>query len=93
MAGHVRILLGAMFREVAGRKEILEKVSSNTTLGDILTNLAEKYGRDFNEIIDSKTGQISLETWVLVNGKSIRKTDIALKDSDVITISVPIGGG
>ena len=93
MVGHVKVLLVAMFREIAGRREILEEVGSGITLGDLLTTLAKRYGRDFNEIIDSKTGQISLETWVMVNGKSVRRTDIELKDNNVVMITVPIGGG
>ena len=93
MAGHVKVLLGATFREIAGQREILEEAVSRITLEDILTTLAKKYGKDFNEIIDSKTGQISLETWVMVNGKSVRRTDIELKGDDVVMITVLAGGG
>ena len=93
MTGYVKVLLAATFREIAGRREILEDVGSGITLGDILTTLAERYGRDFNEIIDSKTGQIGLETWVMVNGKSVRRTDIKIKDKDVVIITIPAGGG
>ncbi len=93
MGGHVKVLLGATFREIAGQKEILEKVISNLTLGDILKSLAKRYGRAFNEIVDSKTGQISLESWVMVNGKSVRRTDTKLKGNDVVMITIPAGGG
>lgn len=93
MAGHINVLLGAMFREIAGQREILEEVGSGITLGDILATLAKRYGRDFNEIIDSKTGEISLETWVMVNGRSVSETDIKLEDDDVVMITVPASGG
>lgn len=93
MTDQVKVLLAAVFKEIAGQKEILEEAGSGITLGDILATLAKRYGRDFNEIIDSKTGQISLETWVMVNGKSVRRTDIELKDKDVVMITVPAGGG
>ena len=93
MTGHVKVLLAATFREIAGQREILEKVDSDITLGDILTTLAERYGRDFNEIIDSKTGQISLEHWVMVNGKSVRRADIELRENDVVIITIPAAGG
>lgn len=93
MAGYVKVLLHATFREIAGRREIVEEVNSNSTLGDILERLAKKYGRDFNEIVDSKTDQISSEALVTVNGKNIRKTDIKLVDKDVVMITVPVGGG
>ena len=93
MTGYVKVLLAATFREIAGQREILKEIDSGITLGAILTTLAERYARDFNAIIDSKTGQIGLETWVMVNGKSIRRTDIELKDKDVVIITVPVGGG
>lgn len=93
MISHVKVLLVAMFRQIAGQREILEEVGRNATLKDMLTTLAKRYGKDFNDIIDAKTGQISVETWVMVNGRSVRRTDIELKDNDVIMIGVPIGGG
>ena len=93
MTGRVKILFAADFREVTGQREIIQKVGSSLTLGEVLTSLAKKYGNAFDKIIDSKTGQIGLETWVMVNGKSARRTDIELKDEDVVTITVPMGGG
>lgn len=93
MKGYVKVLLAATFREIARQSEILKEVSSGLTLGDILTTLAGKYGGDFNEIIDSKTRQISPEVWVMVNGKSVRRTDIELRENDVVMITVPTGGG
>jgi hypothetical protein len=29
----------------------------------------------------------------MLNGKSMRKPDVSLKDGDIIMITVPIGGG
>ncbi|MFQ6063965.1 MAG: MoaD/ThiS family protein [Candidatus Bathyarchaeia archaeon] len=93
MNGQIKVLLAARFREIAGQREILEKIGSDTTLEDILRTLAKRHGRDFNQIIDSKTGQISSENWVMVNGKSVRRIDIELKENDVVVITVPAGGG
>lgn len=93
MVGHFRVLFGVTFREITGQREISGEIGSGMTLGDLLTTLAKNYGRDFNEIIDSKTEQISLEAWVMVNGKSVRRTDIELKDNDIVMITVPAGGG
>ena len=93
MTGQVKVLLAATFREIAGQREILEEVGSGITLGDLLTTLAKRYGRDFDGIVDSRTGEISLETWVMVNGKSVRRTDIELRENDVVMITVPTGGG
>lgn len=93
MTAHVKVLLHAMFKEIAGQRAILQEVDSDSTIGDILNTLAKKYGKDFNTIIDSKTGKISSETLVMLNGKSVRKTDVKVKDRDVIMITVPVGGG
>jgi len=93
VTAHVKILLHAMFKEVAGQREILQEVSSDFTLRDMLDALARKYGKEFNSIIDPKTGQVSLDTLVMVNGKSIRKPDVQLRDNDVVMITVPVGGG
>jgi len=93
MTAHVKVLLHAMFKDVAGKREITQEVDSNLTLGDVLNRLAKKYGRDFNEIIDPRTGQISTDTLVMLNGKSVRQISIKLNDKDIIMITVPIGGG
>lgn len=93
MTVHVKVLLHAMFKEIAGQREILQEVDSESTLRDMLDALAKKYGKEFNSIIDPKTSQISLDTLVMVNGKSIRKPDLQLQDKDVVMITVPVGGG
>ncbi|MEM2092955.1 MAG: MoaD family protein [Candidatus Bathyarchaeia archaeon] len=83
----------AMFREIAGSREMDKEINNGYTLGDLLSYLAKKYGRDFSDIIDPKTGEISTEVWILVNGKSARKTNIPLNDNDVVYIGVPLAGG
>ena len=93
MTGYIRVLLAATFREIAGQREILKEVGPGITLGEVLTTLVERYARDFSAIIDSKTGQIGLETWVMVNGKSVRRTNIELRENDVVVITIPVGGG
>jgi MoaD family protein len=82
-----------MFKETAGQREILQEVNPNFTLGDMLEALAKRYGKEFNTIIDPKTGMVSVDTLVMVNGKSVRKPDVPLKDKDVVMITVPVGGG
>ncbi|MEM3702823.1 MAG: MoaD/ThiS family protein [Candidatus Bathyarchaeia archaeon] len=89
----VKVVFQAMFREIVGAREIVQEVSNGCTLQNLLDTLAKKYGSDFNDIVDPKTGEISTEVWVLVNGQSVRKTDIKLNDDDLVYIGVPIGGG
>lgn len=93
MTVHVKILLHAMFKEIAGQREILQEVNANSTLRNMLDVLAKKYGKEFNSIINPKTGQVTLDTLVIVNGKSIRNPDVQLQDNDVVMITVPVSGG
>lgn len=93
MTGRVKILFNATFREIAGRKEVVKEMDSDWTLGDLLQRLAEEYGKDFKTIINPKSGDISTETIVAVNGRNVRKTDIKLQDNDIVMITVPVGGG
>lgn len=82
-----------MFKEIAGRKEIVQDIYPETTLGDVLNGLAKKYNKDFKETIDEKTRQVDVNTLVMLNGRNIRDTDVKLKDNDLIIITVPVGGG
>jgi len=93
MTVQVRVLFHAMFKEITGTREITEELNTDSTLGEVLDKLAKKYGKDFKTIVDSKTGQVGGDTLVMLNGQSVRKVDIQLKDRDVIMISVPVGGG
>jgi len=93
MTLQVRVLFHAMFKEIAGTREIIQELNTDSTLGEVLEKLAAKYGKDFKTVIDPKTGQVSAENLVMVNGQSVRKIDIQLKDKDVVMISVPVGGG
>ena len=82
-----------MFKEIAGRKEIVQDIHPETTLGDVLNDLAKKYNKDFKETIDEKTRQVDVNTLVMLNGRNIRDTDVKLKDNDLIIITIPVGGG
>lgn len=89
----VKVMFQAMFREIVGSREMDQEIKDGCTLEDLLNYLAKKYGKDFNDIIDPSTGEISTEVWILVNGKSARKTNIQLNDNDVVYIGVPLAGG
>jgi len=93
MTAQVKVLFHAMFKEVAGKREVVQELNTDATLRAVLDELARKYGKDFKEILDAKTGLINADTLVMINGQGVKKTDVQLKDGDVIMISVPIGGG
>lgn len=89
----MRVLLQANFREIAGKREIVEKINTDTTLKKILDKLAQKYRNDFQQLIDFKTGSISLEFLVSVNGRITRDIDTKLNSDDIVMIAIPAGGG
>ena len=93
MSVRVRVLLHANFREIVGKREIIEEINSNSTLRDILDKLAQRYGRDFKQIVDPGTGAISLEFLVSINGRIMRDANVKLKNDDVLILSIPVGGG
>jgi len=89
----VRVVLLANFREIVGKREIVEEIDSNSTLRHILDKLAQRYGRDFKQIIDAKKGLISLEFLVSINGRIARDGNVKLNNNDVLILSIPVGGG
>lgn len=89
----MRVLLQANFREIAGKREIVEKINTDTTLKKILDKLAQKYRNNFQQLIDFKTGSISLEFLVSVNGRITRDIDTKLNSDDIVMIAIPAGGG
>jgi len=93
MTAQVRVLLHAMFKEAAGKGEITHELDSNSTLRVLLDDLARSYGKDFKQILNPKTGLVEVDALVMLNGQSVRKPDVQLKDGDVVMITVPIGGG
>lgn len=93
MTGQAKVLFHAMFKEAAGKGEITHELGANSTLRMLLNDLARRYGKDFKQILNPKTGLIEIDALVMLNGQSVRKPDLQLKDGDVIMITVPIGGG
>lgn len=93
MSVRVRVLLHANFREIVGKREIIEEINSNSTLRDILDKLAQRYGRDFKQIVDPGTGAVSLEFLVSINGRIMRDANVKLNNDDVLILSIPVGGG
>ena len=87
------MLLHANFREIVGKREIVEEIDSNSTLKHVLDKLAKKYGGDFKQIVDPKKEVISLEFLVSVNGRIARDMNIRLNNDDILMITIPAGGG
>lgn len=93
MGIRVRVVLLANFREIVGKREIYEEIDSNLTLRHLLEKFAKKYGRDFKQMLDPKTGDISSEFLVSINGRIVRDVNVKLNNDDVLLLTIPAGGG
>jgi MoaD family protein len=66
------------------------------TINDVLNILADRYGKDFWEIVFNKNGQLSGNTKILLNGTYIDYIDgldSSISDGDSIYLFPAIGGG
>ncbi|MGQ9506443.1 MAG: MoaD/ThiS family protein [Candidatus Bathycorpusculaceae bacterium] len=86
-------MLLANFREIVGKREIVEEMGLNATLRHVLDILAEKYDKNFKQIVDPATGIVSSEFLVSINGKIVRDTNVKLNNDDVLMLTIPAGGG
>ena len=89
----ITIRLFAMFKEIAQKKEIQHSIQAETTLSHVLEMLAHRYGKDFNDTINKDTEQVDVNTLIMINGQTIRDTNVKLKDNDLLIITVPAAGG
>ena len=86
-------------REIVGKREETLRFpeGSRVTVDVVLKTLVQCYGERFVEYVyDEKTGGVKGFLQFLVNGKSATTLDgvqTELKDSDVLAILPPVGGG
>jgi molybdopterin converting factor small subunit len=89
----VNVIFQGIFKEITEKGEMIMEVKNGCTLRDLLLILAKTYGKDFNSIINPKTGEISDEVCVLLNGESMGKPDVILNDNDIVYIGILVTGG
>jgi MoaD family protein len=88
-----------ILREIVGKKEEILRFSRNqkVTVNTVLEKLGERYGKAFREYVyDSKNGEVKGFLQLLVNGRSLSKTEglnSELSDGDVVAILPPVSGG
>ena len=93
MSIRVRVVLLASLREIVGKREIVEEVDSKSTVKHVLERLAQRYGRDFQQIMDTRKSSISLGFLVSINGQVTRDANAKLNNNDVLMLSIPVGAG
>ena len=92
----IKVKTFANLRDVVGKSEIEYEVDEGSTLGDLLENMCQKYGKSFeHQIKDRSTGTI-VPFLLLINDKTFRSIadlNAPLTESDVVTIMLPFDGG
>ena len=95
----VKIRYFTNLREIVNKREETLNFADNVkvTVDTVLKTLSNKYGKPFNEYVyNDKTGQPKGFLQFLVNGTSISTLnglETELKDSDVLAVLPPVGGG
>ena len=86
-------------REITGKKEEILQFSDSekVTVDKILRTLSSQYGKGFvNYVYDAETDEVKGFLQFLINGQSastLKGLQTELKDSDVLAILPPVGGG
>ncbi|MFC4447568.1 ubiquitin-like small modifier protein 1 [Halorussus aquaticus] len=81
----------ANFRETVGQKTLERDYPDGTTVGDVLTDLADEYGLDLFE-----DGDLRSQLSVMKNGTDvvhIDGVDTRLADGDTLSVFPPVAGG
>jgi molybdopterin synthase sulfur carrier subunit len=92
----VEVKFFTTLREITDKNIETIQLQNNITIDDLITLLAEKYGKNFREYIYNKKGKVQDFLSFLVNGKNINVLqgfDTKLKQGDIIAILPPVGGG
>lgn len=92
----VEIKFFTSLREITGKKVEEVQLRNAITVEELLTQLSEKYGKEFREYLYNKEGKVHGYLSILVNGKStnvLQGLDTKLKEGDTVAILPPVGGG
>lgn len=66
------------------------------TIGDLLKQLCDEYGRNFRETMFNKQGSVRPYIKLLVNGRGLhvlQGIETTLRDGDIVAIFPPVAGG
>ena len=92
----VKVKTFANLRDIIGESEIDYEMEQGNTLGNLLENMCQKYGKPFeHQIKDRSTGAI-VPFLLLINEKTFRSIadlNTLINEGDVITIMLPFDGG
>jgi len=94
----VKVRYFTTLRELAGKPEEEWEIEDSRTLGNLIENVAAKYGEEAHNYLydESKSGKVDPSIYFLINGadsRTLSGLDTELKDGDIVAIIPPIGGG
>ena len=92
----VEIKFFTSLREITGKKVEHLQLQNSITIDELVTLLADRYGKNFREYIYDKKGEPQEFLSFLINGTNINNIkgfDTKLKNGDTIAILPPVGGG
>jgi len=92
----VKVRFFTRLREITNKREDEIAVVDDTTVGNLLKLLEEKYGSEFRDYVRNKRGDFRDNLQYLINGKNARSLQgfgTGLKEGDTMAIIPPVGGG
>jgi MoaD family protein len=94
----IRIKPYFALRRIMGNQQFIEIDADSATVDDLLENLFARYGPELRAmVLDAKTGGITPNIQILVNGRPYRtlpdKLKTLLTSGDEISLFPPIAGG
>jgi molybdopterin synthase sulfur carrier subunit len=84
------------FRELMGKKRIVEEASQSISIRDFISNFVKKREPRLFEKIFSHKGDLAKNTAILINGINIVHLDYLntiLNNKDVVCVFPVVGGG
>jgi len=84
------------FRERAGKKSETLEIGEETTVRDVLNQVASKYGEGFRDALFDRGGNLREYVRVLVDGRDIQGLSglsTGLHSNCMVSIFPPAGGG
>jgi MoaD family protein len=92
----VEVKYYAMIRDKAGKKTEKVALPSKSSVKDLVENLIERYGAEFENYIYDNEKQIRDYLSFMLNGINVNSLDgfsTILRDGDTFSMLPPIGGG
>jgi MoaD family protein len=92
----VEVKYYAMIRDKAGKKTEKVALPSKSSVKDLVENLIERYGDEFENYIYNNEKQVRDYLSFMLNGINVNSLDgfnTILRDGDTFSMLPPIGGG